>query len=124
MRILPVMLLLMGMMMSFTSEAQITLENQTNCDYKVKVNVRPPWACNVNGFGPVYLVPAGTTIVVPSPVFPRWVPAFGVNEVAPFVLPPFIVGDPGCGVYPMIFGPYGTCVATAHYINPTHLLIQ
>ncbi|MGD1845192.1 MAG: hypothetical protein ACFB10_07350 [Salibacteraceae bacterium] len=121
--LLPVMVLFVGLLVSLSTEAQIVLENKTNCDYKVKVNTLPHGVCHVNGAGPVYIVPAGTTIVVPSPPPHLWVPAFGFNEVVAMVLPPFIVGDPGCGVYPAIFGPYGSCVSTAVYMNPHHLLI-
>lgn len=126
-KFIPLFVLTVGLLMSFSSKAQVVIQNNTACVYKVKVNVRPTGVCNVNGFGPVVIVPAFGVVSLPAPVVGNWVPAFGVNEISPIAapLPPFIVGDNMvCGLYPNTFGPYGTCGAVATYVNPLLLVIN
>jgi len=96
-----------------TAQAQITvtITNNSNCDYRVKVNQVPTTGCVVLGTGPLIVVAAGTTrtITVASYVggVAQHVPAFGVNQVgAP--CPPVIVGD-GCSPYPLSICNYCTC---------------
>lgn len=105
------------------AQAQIiaTITNNTNCDYKVKVNHVPTSTNTVTGTGPVVVVAAGATInvtvlsfVPPGPGgVPHHVPAFGVNENT-VPCPPVIVGY-SSSPYPLSVTNYCNCAATITY---------
>lgn len=102
---------------SAQAQITVTITNNTNCDYKVKVNHVPTTGCAVLGTGPAIVVAAGATRTITVASFvggvAHHVPAFGVNEVgAP--CPPVIVGDP-CSPYPLSFCNYCNCVPCITY---------
>jgi len=100
----------------------VILENASNCDYEVKINLVPTTGCTVMGTGPLRIVPAGTTIVVNVPNFiggvAQHVPAFGVQQLnfgRP--CPPILVGD-ACSPYPGMICNYCTCDPCVQYNGP------
>lgn len=104
-----------------SAQAQITvvITNNTNCDYKVKVNHVPTTGSMVLGTGPVVTVAAGATRTITVASFvgiggiPHHVPAFGVNEIGASC-PPVIVGY-GTSPYPLSFCNYCNCVPCITY---------
>jgi len=73
------------------SNAQ-TITNLTPCWFEVKANVIPTTACIPSGYGPLYGVPGGAVITVPTP-FTHFVVAYGVKRLG---VPVKLPGEPTC----------------------------
>ena len=79
------------------SAQDIDVDNKTNCDYLVKVNLTNSTTGCPMGSGPLVLCPAGTktTILAGTPAT-TLVVAYGC-ELAGSGIPPIVVARPGCG---------------------------